>query len=256
MNIFSERLKNALNEKNMKAIELSQKTGISKSSISDWINGRYEAKQDKIFLIAEALDINESYLLGLNVPMNKNKNISNSSLLSKINKISSQLEEPRQQTVLDTATTQLNEQNKSDVVSIEKYKNGEEDEDESYIDDIATGLVSAGSGVWQDDYIQIDVRFPESEAPERYDSIAKVIGQSMEPVIRDADLLFIEATSQIDFNEIGIFQVNGENYVKKLRVDNYGVPYLESINNDYDDIDLSEDDEIRIIGRVVGIYRI
>lgn len=80
MNIFSERLKIALSEKNMKASELSELTGISKSSISDWINGRYEAKQDKIFLIAKALKINESYLLGLDVPMTEAKNISNANV--------------------------------------------------------------------------------------------------------------------------------------------------------------------------------
>lgn len=127
MNIFSERLKNALREKNIKAIELSQKTGISKSSISDWINGRYEAKQDKIFLIAEALNINEGYLLGLDVPMNKEGHSSNNSTLSEINRISEQLNEPRQQIVLETATFQLKEQKEEEkknanVIPLKKKK--------------------------------------------------------------------------------------------------------------------------------------
>lgn len=65
MNIFSERLKQALAYRKMKPIELAKKTGIGKSSISDWLKGKYEAKHDKILLIAAALDINESYLLGL-----------------------------------------------------------------------------------------------------------------------------------------------------------------------------------------------
>ncbi|MCI3860111.1 helix-turn-helix transcriptional regulator [Lactococcus garvieae] len=127
MNIFSERLKTALREKNIKAIELSQKTGISKSSISDWINGRYEAKQDKIFLIAEALNINEGYLLGLDVPMHKEEFSSNNSTLSKINKISEQLDEPRQQVVLEAASSQLKEQKEEEkknanVIPLKKKK--------------------------------------------------------------------------------------------------------------------------------------
>lgn len=125
MNIFSERLKNALREKNIKAIELSQKTGISKSSISDWINGRYEAKQDKIFLIAEALDINEGYLLGLDVPMFKETVAPSNTTLSEINKVSEQLDEPRQQVVLETAKEQYKEQEseKKKVIPLESNDN-------------------------------------------------------------------------------------------------------------------------------------
>ncbi|WP_257642625.1 S24 family peptidase [Streptococcus pneumoniae] len=39
----------------------------------------------------------------------------------------------------------------------------------------------------------------------------------MEPKIRNSDYLFIKNTPQIDYNTIGIFQVDGTNYVKKLR---------------------------------------
>ncbi|HGJ1860065.1 MULTISPECIES: S24 family peptidase [Streptococcus] len=39
----------------------------------------------------------------------------------------------------------------------------------------------------------------------------------MEPKIRNGDYLFIKNPPQIDYNTIGIFQVDGANYVKKLR---------------------------------------
>lgn len=125
-----------------------------------------------------------------------------------------------------------------------------------YRNEIATGLVSAGDGICQDDYINIEVRLPVEEVPEpgEYNSIAKVIGHSMEPIINDGDLLFVRAQSQVDYNQIGIFQVNGENFVKKLRHDNKNKPYLESLNSDYDDVFIDEDDEIRVIGEVVGTY--
>ena len=61
MNIFAIRLKEALTAKNIKPSELAKKTGIGKSSISDWLAGRYEAKQDKVYRIADALDINEAW---------------------------------------------------------------------------------------------------------------------------------------------------------------------------------------------------
>lgn len=77
----------------------------------------------------------------------------------------------------------------------------------------------------------------------------------MEPLIHNNDLLFIEATNQVEPNSIGIFQVNGKNFVKKLKRDYDGAWYLQSLNNSYEEIYLSEDDDIRTIGEVVDIYR-
>lgn len=68
MDTFSTRLRQALASSDTKPIDLSRKTGISKSSISDWLSGKYEAKQDKVFIIAKALNVDEAWLMGLNVP--------------------------------------------------------------------------------------------------------------------------------------------------------------------------------------------
>ncbi|WP_161941593.1 S24 family peptidase, partial [Streptococcus suis] len=68
-------------------------------------------------------------------------------------------------------------------------------------------------------------------------------------------LLFINVTSQVEINDIGIFQINGKNFVKKLKRDYDGRWYLQSLNNSYEEIYLNEDDEIRTIGEVVDIYR-
>lgn len=113
-----------------------------------------------------------------------------------------------------------------------------------------TGVVSAGSGSIQDDDLDMEVSFYEDEIPDDYDAIAYVVGNSMEPKIKNGDYLFIKNTPQIDYNTIGIFQVDGANYVKKLRQG-----YLESLNPDYEDIHLDESNDIRIIGEVVSIYR-
>ncbi len=72
----------------------------------------------------------------------------------------------------------------------------------------------------------------------------------MEPKIRNSDYLFIKNTPQIDYNTIGIFQVDGTNYVKKLRQG-----YLKKLNPEYSDIHLDESNHIRTIGKVVRLYR-
>lgn len=75
VNEFSKRLNLALKERNMSASELSKRTGIGRSSISEWLNGKYEAKQDKVYLMANVLDVDEGWLIGLDVPMEKHKQI-------------------------------------------------------------------------------------------------------------------------------------------------------------------------------------
>ncbi|MCI8621492.1 MAG: helix-turn-helix domain-containing protein [Clostridia bacterium] len=68
---FSIRLQKAMNIRNIKAIELSEKTGIPKSSLSEYIKGKYEAKQKGIYKLAKALDVSEGWLMGLDVPMER-----------------------------------------------------------------------------------------------------------------------------------------------------------------------------------------
>lgn len=69
---FANRLNTAMRIRNIKASELSEKTGISKSSLSEYMNGKYEAKQDGVYLLAKALNVNEAWLMGLDVPMERN----------------------------------------------------------------------------------------------------------------------------------------------------------------------------------------
>lgn len=68
---FSNRLNTAMRIRNIKPIELSEKTGIDKSKISSYMSGRYKAKQDGVYLLAQALSVNEAWLMGLDVPMER-----------------------------------------------------------------------------------------------------------------------------------------------------------------------------------------
>lgn len=61
---FIERLNSILQKRNLSQADLSKMTGIRSSSISDWLNGKYEPKQDKISIIAEALNISPVWLIG------------------------------------------------------------------------------------------------------------------------------------------------------------------------------------------------
>lgn len=70
---FSERLMVALNRADMKAIDLSRITGIPKSSISQYLSGLSDPRRDRIYLIAQALDVAIPWLLGFDVPIEKSE---------------------------------------------------------------------------------------------------------------------------------------------------------------------------------------
>lgn len=68
---FQNRLKWAMNEKGIKAVDLSKRSGISESMISCYRAGRYEATQVNLQKLAEALDVSIPWLMGYDVPQGR-----------------------------------------------------------------------------------------------------------------------------------------------------------------------------------------
>lgn len=64
-----QRLREALSARNMLPIELSRLSGIGKSAISQYLSGKVTPKQDKIYKLAQALKVSESWLMGYDEPM-------------------------------------------------------------------------------------------------------------------------------------------------------------------------------------------
>ena len=60
---FGERLRDAMVRKKITAAELSRISGVGKNLISYYLNGKYLAKQDKVYLLAEALDVDPGWLV-------------------------------------------------------------------------------------------------------------------------------------------------------------------------------------------------
>lgn len=69
MNTIAERIRFAMNVRNVKQVEMVQRTGITKGAFSSYLSGNYNPKKDKLELIADALDININWLMGENAPM-------------------------------------------------------------------------------------------------------------------------------------------------------------------------------------------
>lgn len=68
---FSDRLKKAMSLKGMKQVDLCNKTGLDKALISNYLSGKYKAKQDKLHKLAIALDVSEGWLMGYDVDIDR-----------------------------------------------------------------------------------------------------------------------------------------------------------------------------------------
>ncbi|MBP3572584.1 MAG: helix-turn-helix domain-containing protein [Clostridia bacterium] len=64
MDIFKERLTEALQARHMRAAELARRTGLSKARISQYVNGKFVPKPEALLDIAEVLGVSELWLLG------------------------------------------------------------------------------------------------------------------------------------------------------------------------------------------------
>ena len=69
MDNISSRIQQAMDIRGLKQIDLVDRTKISKGSLSSYISGRYAPKQNNIYLLAKALNVNVEWLMGADVPM-------------------------------------------------------------------------------------------------------------------------------------------------------------------------------------------
>lgn len=79
-----ERLREAMTAKEKKQIDLVRETGIDKGSISNYLSGRYEPKQEAIYKLAKSLDVSEMWLWGYDVPQERPKEQKNNDAIADI----------------------------------------------------------------------------------------------------------------------------------------------------------------------------
>lgn len=66
--VSAQRLKEAMESKGMKAVDLSAKSGVLRSSLSQYINGSHNMSNKAAGAIGEVLDVNPLWLMGFDVP--------------------------------------------------------------------------------------------------------------------------------------------------------------------------------------------
>ena len=222
------RLKRNLTQK-----ELAKLVSVGDTTIANYEKGFRSPKKDTMFDLANAFNISIDDLF----PPIQNSSSSNT---SQIQSIYDELNPPRQVKVLNYAKMQLNEQENEVSEAIQLY---------SY--DYYDHPASAGTGQYLN-----DVRVERIELPVDVDAdfVIPFKGDSMEPDYHDGDLVFIQTSVDLNDGVIGVFNYNGDAYIKQLVIDKKQA-YLHSLNPAYKDMPITPETDFRIIGEVVDLYR-
>ncbi len=67
----ANRLRIAMNNAGKRQADIVRETGIDKGSMSHYLKGKYEPKQDVVFELAKVLDVSEMWLWGYDCPMQR-----------------------------------------------------------------------------------------------------------------------------------------------------------------------------------------
>lgn len=66
---FKDRLLEAIEKTGLKQADIVDRTGINKGALSSYLSGKYKPKQDNTYRLAKALNVDEGWLMGYDVPM-------------------------------------------------------------------------------------------------------------------------------------------------------------------------------------------
>lgn len=234
-NVLKKTNKNIIKQKR-KELGLSKKElaillGTNESLITKWENGLVnDMKRDKILSLSKALNIQPNDILEITVDSFEE------TISSQIQEIVSELNITRQKNVYSFASKQLEQQKHSTKQII----NGR-----------STAAGSPLDGAFQDS--QADTMVIDSiEIPSGADEMVTIAGDSMEPLLKKGQQVFIHYQPTIENGEIALLAIQDEGVTCKkvyFNDSNFTI-VLESLNEKYEDM-VYPSDAIRIIGKVI-----
>ena len=81
---LKDRLREAMERRGMRAVDLVESTGIPKGTISYYLSGKTEPKADRLYILGQVLNVSEAWLLGYDVPMSRTDNQKKNDQLAKL----------------------------------------------------------------------------------------------------------------------------------------------------------------------------
>ena len=218
-------------EKRLTLEQVGEIVGVGKSTVRKWENGMIENMgRDKIVALSKALDISPLDILGIDKPQE-------STTKQILDNVFSKLETNRQDKVVSYAQSELDEQNKENLVQLFSYNVQEK--------------LSAGTGYGYFDDGNYDTVYYNEQYD--YDFASWIFGDSMLPDYPNGDVALIKACPFEYDGCVYAVDWDGQSYIKKVYKEEKGLR-LVSTNEKYSDKFAPFTEEPRIIGKVVASF--
>lgn len=219
MSNFAQRLRDAMQTAGMKAIDLHERTGIGKATISEYLSGSYEPKQKNVYKLAEALHVAPSYLMGLS---------------------------EQGAATAPPAPQKSIEASPAPKVTHYTYRIP------------VLGRVVAGIPIEAIEEIIDWEEIPQKLAASGKFFALRVYGHSMEPRILEGDVVIVRQQEDVDSGDIAIVLVNGdEATVKRVKKQEDGITLIATNTSVYEPHFYSNQEirdlPVRILGKVVEL---
>lgn len=244
-----EKIANRLNELKDKTgltqQDIVKKSGISQSTLSQYFSGKRLPSKTNSKKLADFFKVPVEQI---DPRLDTTSSVVKNEIAQKIDKVVSKLDqEPYQHNVLTYAEGQLEEQKQAKKKLTEVHDIVVEYIAYNYYDQ----PVSAGTGQYLN-----EVQIETIQLPVKVDAdfVCPIYGDSMEPDYKSGDYVFIKLTVELPSKTVGVFDYEGEAYIKQLIIEK-DKAYLRSFNKKYKDIPINSDSDFRIIGKVVDVYR-
>lgn len=232
------RLKQIMSELSMKQVDILEKAKpisakmnvkISKTDLSQYVNGKTEPRQDKLYILAKALNVSEGWLMGFETPRKRNTDHNQDGLVFMYN----QLDVPRQNFIYGLTKKQLEEQNKA----------------KHLLSGRATAAGSPIDGDYQDSQQEIVVI--RNEVPRGADEVVTIAGDSMEPLLQKGSQAFLHYQPVPDTDgQVVIVRIKDVGVTCKKIYREDGKIRLKSINDKYEDMVYPAQD-VDVIGKIM-----
>lgn len=214
---FVERFNEVVKEKNVSQTELAKRSGITQSSISDWLKGKYLPKQDKVHALADALNVSPSYLMGWDDEENSE-------------------EPPKREKIIMEGFEDITDQ--MVIKKLKTYK-----------------FFSSGVGsVDLNDYEEVEfMLFKETYSDIIKNGYTfRLYDKNLEPLLHEGDVIVFNEKKLSTWEELDskllFLKLDGKPYIKKLFFHD-GVPYLHTFNERvYPKVSMSEFKNVELIG--------
>ena len=278
----ANRLKKVMDQNGLRQVDILKKAEpyckkfgvkLGRNDLSQYISGKVSPGQEKLTVLALALNVSEAWLMGFDVPMERIDpellQLQKESRKNFAEKWNIQYYEKQ----LLKYFTQLIDDNKKRAIryteNLCNVQKMEEEQGYKYIQSPTSATIvefhpkqeskiialpyfragaSAGTGIFilgneAEDEIELPA-LPEYEAA---DFAIDVNGDSMEPDFSNEDIALVQRDAEMYVGDIGVFIVNGDAFIKEL-----GEKELISKNKEYKNIPIRENDNVVCMGKVIG----